>query len=96
MPLVARFEGSNVGVGDDTVASDGVEHGEVGGVRLEPSCQSPNNIPTSPPTRPQDRAGLATAPANYNGELSILRDDTVVSSGSKITTDRRRCKSTPA
>ena len=38
VPLVAGFDGSKVRVGDDIEACDGVEHGEVGGVRLVPSC----------------------------------------------------------
>ncbi len=38
VPPVAGFQGSNVRVGDDIVTCDGVEHAEMGGVRLVPSC----------------------------------------------------------
>lgn len=37
VPLVAGLEGSIVRVGDDAVASNSVEHGQVSGVGLVPS-----------------------------------------------------------
>ena len=37
VPFVAGFEGSNVRIGDDSVASYGIEHGQVSGVRVMPS-----------------------------------------------------------